>query len=81
MSSNNRQDLSAGRSLVFISQDRRFSYAGFHLEATKLAKGLMALNIRRGERIGIWSTNNFEWVLLQMATALSIGSRTTGRRA
>ena len=55
--------------LVSISQGRRFTYAEFHEEASKLAKGLMALNIGRGDRVGIWSTNNFEWVLLQMATA------------
>ena len=68
-------------SLVFIPQGRRFFYAGFHREATKLAKGLMALNVGRGDRVGIWSTNNLEWVLLQMATALIIGSRSKRRRA
>ena len=58
-----------GEALVSIPQGRRFTYAEFHQEATKLSKGLMALNIERGDRVGIWSTNNFEWVLLQMATA------------
>ncbi|MCA9452283.1 MAG: AMP-binding protein [Nitrospiraceae bacterium] len=55
--------------LVSLPQGRRFTYAGFHQEATKLAKGLLALNVGRGDRVGIWSTNNLEWVLLQMATA------------
>ena len=58
-----------GEALVSIPQGRRFTHAEFHEEATKLSKGLMALNIGRGDRVGIWSTNNFEWVLLQMATA------------
>ena len=58
-----------GEALVSIPQRRRFTYAEFHEEATKLSKGLMAQNIGRGDRVGIWSTNNLEWVLLQMATA------------
>ncbi|MGP0594281.1 AMP-binding protein [Nitrospira sp. T9] len=67
--------------LVSIPQGRWFTYAGFHQEATKLAKGLMALNVGRGDRVGIWSTNNLEWVLLQMATARIIGNRSKGRKA
>jgi len=55
--------------LVSIPQGRRLTFSEFHEETTKLAKGLMALNIGRGDRVGIWSTNNLEWVLLQMATA------------
>jgi len=58
-----------GEVLVSLPQGRRFTYAEFHREATKLSKGLMALNIGKGDRVGIWSTNNLEWVLLQMATA------------
>ena len=58
-----------GEALVSIPQGKRFTYGEFHEEASKLAKGLMALNIERGDRVGIWSTNNLEWVLLQMATA------------
>ncbi|WNM63661.1 AMP-binding protein [Candidatus Nitrospira neomarina] len=67
--------------LVSIPQDRRFTYAGFHQEATKPAKGLMALNVGRGDRIGIRSTNNLEWVFLQTAKALIMGTRSKGRRA
>jgi fatty-acyl-CoA synthase len=55
--------------LVSIPQGRRFTYAELHQEITNLAKALIALKIERGDRVGIWSTNNFEWVLLQMATA------------
>lgn len=55
--------------LVSLPQGRRFTYGKFHLEATKLAKGLMALNVDRGDRVGIWSTTNIESVLLQITTA------------
>ena len=63
-----------GEALVSIPQGRRFNYAEFYEEVIKLAKALIALKIGRGERVGIWSTNNLEWVLLQMATA-RIGGR------
>jgi fatty-acyl-CoA synthase len=33
------------------------------------AAGLIGLGLRRGERIGIWSPNNAEWVVAQFATA------------
>ena len=55
--------------LVSIPQNVRLTYSAFHHEVKRLAKVLMALGISRGERVGIWSTNNLEWVLLQMATA------------
>ena len=58
-----------GEALVSIPQGKRLTFAEFQEEASKLAKGLLALNIGRGDRVGIWSTNNLEWVLLQMATA------------
>jgi fatty-acyl-CoA synthase len=38
-----------------------------HVEA--FAAGLVALGLLPGERIGIWSPNNAEWVIAQFATA------------
>src|SRR5512132_1588147 len=35
----------------------------------EVARGLLALGIEPGERVGIWSPNNAEWVTLQYATA------------
>jgi fatty-acyl-CoA synthase len=35
----------------------------------RLARGLLALGFDKGDRVGIWSTNNLEWLLLQLATA------------
>lgn len=55
--------------LVGMPQRQRLTYAEFSRRIDRLAKGLMALGIDKGERIGIWSTNNVEWVLLQMASA------------
>ena len=55
--------------VVSIPQNRRLSYSQLATEIDKLARGLLGLGFNKGERIGIWSTNNIEWLLLQMATA------------
>jgi fatty-acyl-CoA synthase len=38
-------------------------------EVDRVALGLMRLGVRKGEKIGIWSTNCFAWVMVQFATA------------
>ena len=55
--------------VVCLSQDRRLTYRELDREVDNLAAGLAAIGFARGDRIGIWSTNNIEWLLLQMATA------------
>jgi fatty-acyl-CoA synthase len=55
--------------LVARHQNVRWSYAELRDRANDLAAGLIALGLSPGERIGIWSPNNSEWVLTQFATA------------
>ncbi len=55
--------------VVCLSQNRRLSYRELAAAIDELARGLLASGFVRGDRIGIWSTNNIEWLLLQMATA------------
>ena len=55
--------------VVSVPQRRRLSYRDFSAAVDALAKGLLGLGYAPGERIGIWSTNNIEWLLLQMASA------------
>jgi len=55
--------------LVVVPQRRRLSYRALSDAVDTLARGIAALGFGRGERIGVWSTNNVEWLLLQMATA------------
>ena len=55
--------------VVSLPQQRRLSYREFAVEVDRVAKGLVALGYGRGSRLGVWSTNNIEWLLLQMATA------------
>ena len=55
--------------LVVRHQRKRYSYAELRKEVERAARGLLALGIRRGDRIGIWATNCAEWVVTQFATA------------
>ncbi|WP_126452834.1 AMP-binding protein [Sulfuriflexus mobilis] len=55
--------------VVAIAQNRRLSYAQLAKAVDELARGLVGMGFAKGDRIGIWSTNNIEWLLLQMATA------------
>jgi fatty-acyl-CoA synthase len=55
--------------LVSRHQSRRYSYSELRAEANQLASALLGLGLKVGDRIGIWSHNNAEWVLMQLATA------------
>jgi fatty-acyl-CoA synthase len=55
--------------LVVRHQKVRISYGQLKEAVDKLAAGLLTLGLQPGERIGIWSPNNSEWVLTQFATA------------
>jgi fatty-acyl-CoA synthase len=55
--------------LVVPAQGVRMSYAELDRAVTRLAAGLLALGLEPGDRIGIWSLNRSEWVLMQFATA------------
>jgi len=55
--------------IVSLPQKRRLTYLEFAAAIDRLASGLMGLGFKRGSRIGVWSTNNVEWLLIQMASA------------
>ena len=55
--------------LVVRSQGVRWTYRELVEKAEAFAAGLLALGIKRGDRVGIWSLNNSEWVVTQFATA------------
>lgn len=55
--------------LVVRHQNVRLSYAELKQRVDAVAAGLIALGLTPGDRIGIWSPNNLEWVLTQFATA------------
>ena len=55
--------------LVFRDSGERLSYYDFDREVDTVASGLLALGLQKGDRVGIWSPNRYEWVLTQFATA------------
>jgi fatty-acyl-CoA synthase len=55
--------------LIVPRQNIRWTYDRLRRETDAFAAGLIALGLRPGDRIGIWSQNNFEWVVTQFATA------------
>jgi fatty-acyl-CoA synthase len=55
--------------LVSRHQDARYTYAGLKGEAERLARALLRLGVRAGDRVGIWSPNRAEWVITQYGSA------------
>ena len=55
--------------LVVPFQDVRLTYAQLDAAVDDLARALLAIGIEKGDRVGIWSPNGAEWVLVQYATA------------
>ena len=55
--------------LVVCHQNVRLTYRQFVAEVERAARGLLAHGLAKGDRVGIWSPNNAEWVIVQYATA------------
>ena len=55
--------------LVVKHQSVRWTWGELGRRVDELAAGLVALGLERGDRIGIWSPNTYEWTLTQFATA------------
>ena len=55
--------------LVCCHQGVRYTYAEFDSAVDRLAAALLAAGLARGDRLGVWSPNRAEWVLIQYATA------------
>ena len=47
----------------------RLTWAELSEEADAVARGLWSLGIRRGDRVGLWSTNCIEWIVMHMGCA------------
>jgi fatty-acyl-CoA synthase len=55
--------------LVSVHQGLRWTYAELGERVQRLARGLLALGLEQGDRVGLWSPNHAEWTLVQYATA------------
>lgn len=60
---------SSNDAVVVPYQNIRWTYKEFDERVTFLAAGLLKLGLHPGDRVGIWSQNCAEWVLVQFATA------------
>ena len=57
--------------LIVSDQGIRWTYAELAAQAKRFASALVALGLTPGDRVGIWSPNNAEWIVTQYATAIS----------
>ena len=55
--------------LVSCQQRVRFNWAELNSAVDRLARGLLGLGLEKGDRLGVWSPNRYEWALTQYATA------------
>jgi len=55
--------------LVYPDLGLRYSYEDFSALCDRIAKGLLAMGVKKGDHISIWATNVPEWVILQFASA------------
>lgn len=55
--------------IVDVAAGRRWTYAQFYADVRRLATGLSQHGVGKGDRIGIWGPNTWEWTLTQFATA------------
>ena len=63
------QDHPDNPALLVRHQGISWTYRELQTRVDQLATGLLALNVRPGDRVGIWGPNSSEWVLVQLATA------------
>src|SRR4051812_6502729 len=58
-----------GLALVSRHQDVRLTWSELAAQVEDVARGLVAIGVETGDRVGIWSPTRVEWTLLQFATA------------
>ncbi len=55
--------------VVSVHQNIRYTYLELQEKVNQCAKALLAIDIKKGDRVGIWSPNCVEWLITQIATA------------
>ena len=55
--------------LVEVASGRRWTWRELEDDVDRVAKGLMAAGVEKGDRVGIWAPNCAEWTLVQYAAA------------
>ena len=55
--------------LVYADRDLRFSYSEFDRRVDDLARGFLALGLKKGDHVGLWATNVPDWNTILFACA------------
>ncbi|XP_053270449.1 medium-chain acyl-CoA ligase ACSF2, mitochondrial [Pleuronectes platessa] len=55
--------------VVFLQDGVRKTFSEFQKDVDQAAAGLLALGLKKGDRLGMWGPNTYEWILFQFATA------------
>ena len=55
--------------IIYPDRDLRFTYGEFDDRVNRLAKGLLAIGIKKGDHVGIWALNVPDWLTYMFATA------------
>ncbi|MCP4977461.1 MAG: AMP-binding protein [Maribacter sp.] len=55
--------------LIVHHQNIRLTYSQLQEQVNICAKALLTIGINKGDRVGIWSSNRYEWTVLQFATS------------
>lgn len=55
--------------LIVHHQNIKWTYKKLQYEVNRCARALITCGLKKGDRVGIWSTNRSEWTVIQLATA------------
>ncbi len=55
---------------AIVATDRRISYAELYRDAQRLARGLLACGVRKGDKVALWMPSRPEWFAVQYGCAL-----------
>jgi acyl-CoA synthetase (AMP-forming)/AMP-acid ligase II len=55
--------------IVYPDRDLRWTYGEFDERVDNLAKGLLAIGLKKGDHLGVWARNVPDWLTLAFATA------------
>ncbi|XP_043944974.1 medium-chain acyl-CoA ligase ACSF2, mitochondrial-like [Protopterus annectens] len=55
--------------VFFVKEGIRKTFQQLNKDVNQLAAGLLAIGLKKGDHLGMWGPNSYEWILLQFATA------------
>jgi fatty-acyl-CoA synthase len=58
-----------GEALVYVDRNYRMTWRQVGEHTDRLARGMMAMGVQKGEKVAVWATNVPDWFLLMFAAA------------